>query len=239
MWLSLLLCAEASTMTDGVMLDGVNEQYPPMVPQEALTESVDSEEEGTDKPTERLNDQTFSSSLYGHPDFERAHRLTTLGKKVRLISGPIAVGSGLMAYGAWSDAASCKGPDCGSGGLGAAVLASLGGVGYLTGTGFTLLGSYSAHSVLKTKGVEVSNAGIITSGVGVGLGSLLILDAVVLSGGTAWKRNVLLASTCTVPLGFYVQRQITKRAYMHFVDEVSLVPMWTPDTTGAVVQVQF
>ena len=68
--------------------------------------------------------------------------------------------------------------------LGAAVLASLGGVGYLTGTGLTLLGSYSAHSVLKTK-VDVSNAGIITSGVGVGLGSILMLDAMLLNGGTA------------------------------------------------------
>lgn len=239
MWLSLLLSAEASTMNDGVMLDGVNDLYPPMILQETSTESAPSEEEGTDTPTERLNDQPFSSSLYGHPDFERAHRLTTLGKKVRRISGPVAVGSGLIAYGAWSDAASCKGADCGSGGLGAAVLASFGGVGYLTGTGLTLLGSYSAHSVLKIKGVDVSNAGIITSGVGVGLGSILILDAMLLNGGTAWKRDVLVASACAVPLGIYVQRQINKRAYMQFVDEVSVAPIWTPDTTGAVVQVQF
>ena len=103
-------------MNDGVMLDDVNELYPPMILQEASTESASSEEEGTDTPTEKLNDQTFSSSLYVHPDFERAHRLTTLGKKVRLVSGPVALGSGLIAYGAWSDAASCKGPDCGPSG---------------------------------------------------------------------------------------------------------------------------
>ena len=186
-----------------------------------------------------MKSESWASSNYGHPDFERAHRLTTLGKKIRVVSGTVAVGSGLIAYAAYSGSASCKGPDCGSSGIGAFVLTSLGGVGYFTGTGLTVLGNYSAHSVLKTKGVEVSNAGFITSGVGLGLGSMMLLDTIYGDGIRDWHVQVGLASICAVPLGFYIQRQINKNAYMKFVDKVSLAPMWKPDSTGIVLQIQF
>ena len=239
MWWSLLLPAEASTINEGV-----NERYLVTIQEVSLgSTAVDENESDAQEAKGGFISQYWNSSIYGHPDFERAHHLTTLGKKVRMVSGTVAVGSGLVAWTAWANSASCKGPDCGpsgwTAGLGPVVVASLGGVGYLTGTGLTLLGNSSAHSVLKTKGVEVSNAGIITSGIGFGLGSMLILDTIVLGGGSGWYREALLASLCAVPLGFYVQQRINKKAYMGFVDEFSLAPIWTPDTTGVVLQAQF
>ena len=238
MLLSLILSAEGSTVKDRTILEGMNDLYPIIIQEDSLESTINDKKESK-VVTESLKNQTWASSNYVHPDFERAHRLTTLGKKIRVVSGTVAVGSGLIAYAAYSGSASCKGPDCGSSGIGAFVLASLGGVGYFTGNGLTVLGNYSAHSVLKTKGVKVSNAGIITSGVGLGLGSMMLLDTIYGDGIRDWHVQVGLASICTVPLGFYMQRQINKKAYMRFVDEVSLAPMWKPDSTGIVLQVQF
>ena len=237
MLLSLILSAEGSTVKDGTILEGMNDLYPIIIQEYSLESTINDKKE-SEVITESSKSQSWASSNYEHPDFERAHRLTTLGKKIRVVSGTVAVGSGLIAYAAYSGSTSCKGPDCGSSGIGAFVLASLGGAGYLTGTSLTVLGNYSAHSVLKTKGVEVSNAGIITSGVGLGLGSMMLLDTIYGDGIRDWHVQVGLASICTVPLGFYMQRQINKKAYMRFVDEVSLVPMWKPDSTEIVVHVQ-
>ena len=85
MWLSLLLCAGASAMHDGVMLEEVNELYPPMILQEASTESTASDEvESEADAKESLISQYWNRSKYGHPDFERAHRITVLGTRYRL-----------------------------------------------------------------------------------------------------------------------------------------------------------
>ena len=87
----------------------------------------------------------------------------------------------------------------------------------------------------------MSSAGFITSAVGLGLGSVLISNAISINGDERqdWYLPTVLGAYAAVPVGLLVQQRINKKAYLGFVDEVSLAPIWTPDTTGAVLQVQF
>ena len=231
-------------MNDGVILDGVNDLYPPMILQEASTESADSDEvESEAEAKESLLSQYWNRSKYGHPDFERAHRLTILGTRVQIVSSVMVGGGSIVALSSFFKTAVCKDSisDCDSDATGPAlVTAFLGATGYMTGLGISSLGSYAASNVLK-KGVKVSSAGFITSAVGLGLGSVLISNAISINGDERqdWYLPTVLGAYAAVPVGLLVQQRINKKAYLGFVDEVSLAPIWTPDTTGAVLQVQF
>ena len=244
MWLSLLLCAGASAMHDGVMLEEVNELYPPMILQEASTESTASDEvESEADAKESLISQYWNRSKYGHPDFERAHRITVFGTRVQIVSGAMAVGGSAMMVGYMLRVLVCQSDfdelDMEPG----LITAIVGGTGYMTGLGISSVGNYAARRVLKTKGVKVSNAGFITSAVGLGLGSVLRSNRGMIRGDgdelPDWYLPAVVGAYAAVPVGLIVQQRINKKAYMGFVDEVSLAPIWTPDTTGVVLQAQF
>ena len=138
--MSLILSAEGSTVKDGTILEGMNDLYPVIIQEYSLESTINDKKESK-VVTESLKNQTWASSNYVHPDFERAHRLTTLGKKIRVVSGTVAVGSGLIAYAAYSGIRLVKDQIVFEG-IGAFVLASLGGAGYF-GTSLTVLGNYS------------------------------------------------------------------------------------------------
>ena len=241
MWLSLMWSAVAgntdiqdrSSEPSGFFLVESSGDVQP----DSNTEAEESVEE-----TNSLLRQYWIRSLYEHPDFERAHRLTVIGNRTQIAGGALVVGGGVLTVASLFKTVLCSDPDCGvDGTLSGLLIASLGSVAYSSGLGISLLGSYAAHDVLLAKGIDVSNTGIKISTLGMLVGTLSVRwygmqDYEEWSG---WALPVVLGSIATIPIGLVVQQRINKKAYLEFVGQMSLAPIWTPDSTGALVQFQF